>query len=309
MTKPITSVAFIGFGEVGRVFTRDLRAAGIEAISAFDIAFAERTPQLLAAHQANVRVTQRPREAVAGADLVISAVTAGSDLDAARSCAGLMAPGTLYLDVNSVAPDTKVEAARIVEDGGGRYVEAAVMAPVEPRGLSTPILLGGTHATAFLACATTWKLDAKLFSDRIGAASSVKMCRSIMIKGLEALALECTMTAHHYGVLDAVLASLSDTFPGLDWHKKAQYLVSRSLIHGRRRAEEMREVAKTIADAGLEPVMTRSTVAKQDFGADLGAAIGGPQAAAAALGPLLVALEAGVAKLSSEEGERCRAAS
>jgi hypothetical protein len=204
-----------------------------------------------------------------------------------------------------------------------------VMAPVEPRGLATPILLGGRHAGDFLARAAGWTMDAKVFSERVGAASSVKMCRSIMIKGLEALAIECTMTAHHYGVLDAVLASLGDTFPGQDWHKKAQYLVSRSLIHGRRRAEEMREVAKTIEDAGLEPVMTRSTVAKQDWGADLGQAIGGrarvdPRAqtfdlaagstaaegaAAAELGLLLPLLKEAAARLDEEEGAPCRAAS
>jgi 3-hydroxyisobutyrate dehydrogenase len=138
---------------------------------------------------------------------------------------------------------------------------------------------------------TAWPLDARAFSERVGAASSVKMCRSIMVKGIEALTVECAMAAHRYGVLPDVLGSLADMFPGMDWNEKARYLISRALVHGRRRAEEMRESMKTIADAGLDPVMTRSTAAKQDWAADLGAAPGVARAASADLDALLAALD------------------
>jgi 3-hydroxyisobutyrate dehydrogenase len=302
MSTPIATVAFIGFGEAGRIFARDLRAAGVRDIRAFDIAFADpRAPQLLAAREAGVRIAPAPRDAVAGADLVISAVTAGSDLDAARSCAGALEPAALFVDINSVAPQTKAAAQRIVDGAGGRYVEAAVMAPVQPRGLGTPMLLGGRHAAEFVRRAAGWPLDARVFSERIGAASSVKMCRSIMIKGLEALAIECAMTAHRYDVLPAVLESLADTFPGQDWNAKTRYLVSRALVHGRRRAEEMREVARTIEDAGLAPVMTRSTVAKQDWAADLGAIMGSARADSAELGALLADLDAACQRLPAQD--------
>jgi 3-hydroxyisobutyrate dehydrogenase len=288
MDKPFASVALIGFGEAGTIFTRDLRAAGIRDIRAYDIAFVDpRSPQSAAARAADVRLAAGPHAAIAGADLVISAVTAGSDLDAARSCVGGLAPASLFLDINSVAPTTKTEAARIVERAGARYVEAAVMAPVTPRGLKTPILLGGPHAGEFLRRASGWPLDAKAFSERIGAASSVKMCRSIVIKGLEALAIECAMTARHYGVLDDVIATFAETFPGQDWNARMRYFVSRALVHGRRRAEEMREVARTIEDAGQRPVMTGSTVVVQDWAADLGAIIGAARANGADFGGLL----------------------
>jgi hypothetical protein len=148
------------------------------------------------------------------------------------------------------------------------------MAPVAPKGLRTPLLLGGQHAGEFLARAAAWALSARVYSERIGAASSVKMCRSIMIKGLEALTLECVLASSRYGVLDDVLGSLGDTYPGVDWQKKARYLMSRALVHGRRRAEEMREVAKTVAEAGYDPVMTRAIVDKQDWAADLGGTLG-----------------------------------
>jgi hypothetical protein len=174
---------------------------------------------------------------------------------------------------------------------------------VHPRGLATPILLGGPHADAFLRRAAGWPLDAKAFSDRVGAASSVKMCRSIMIKGLEALAVECAVTARHYGVLDDVLATFADTFPGQDWHATMRYLIGRALLHGRRRAEEMREVAATVADAGHAPVMTRSTVAKQDWAADIGAVMGSACVNGADLAGLLAGIDGASRVLSARRDE------
>ncbi len=288
----ISAVALIGFGEVGGILARELAAAGVSDVRAFDIAFADsQSRQSKAALGAAVRVERTARAALAGADLAISAVTAGAALDAAVSCAASLGRGSFFLDLNSVAPATKVEAAAIVDRAGGRYVEAAVMAPVPPKGLKTPILLGGRHAPALLDAIATWPHAARVYSDRVGAASSVKMCRSVMIKGLEALTIECALAASRYGVLDDVLASLSDTFPGQDWNAKARYLISRALIHGRRRAEEMREVAKTVEGSGYDPVMTRAIVAKQDWAADLGDVIGKARADEGDLRALLALLE------------------
>jgi 3-hydroxyisobutyrate dehydrogenase len=290
---PITRVAFVGFGEVGRTFTRDLQALGVADIRATDIAFADpQSRQLRDARAAGVRIADSPRAALAGAELVFSAVTAGAAVDAARSFASALDRDTLVVDVNSVAPNTKVAAAAIVDGAGGRYVEAAVMAPVAPKGLRTPLLLGGRHAGELIARTPTWQLAARAYSERIGAASSVKMCRSIMIKGLEALTLECVLASSRYGVLDDVLGSLGDTYPGVDWSQKARYLMSRALVHGRRRAEEMREVAKTVAEAGYDPVMTRAIVDKQDWAADHGATLGPARADPATLAALLADLEA-----------------
>jgi 3-hydroxyisobutyrate dehydrogenase len=294
LSTPITRVAFIGFGEVGRTFTRDLQTLGVADIRAFDTAFADpQSRQLRDARAAGVRIADTARAATDGAELVISAVTAGAALDAAQAIALALDRDTLVVDVNSVAPNTKIEASRLVDRAGGRYVEAAVMAPVAPKGLRTSLLLGGRRAGELLARTASWQLNARAYSERIGAASSVKMCRSIMIKGLEALTLECVLASTHYGVLEDVLGSLGDTYPGVaDWSQKARYLMSRALIHGRRRAEEMREVAKTVAEAGYDPVMTRAIVAKQDWAADLGAALGPARSDAATLAALLAELAA-----------------
>jgi 3-hydroxyisobutyrate dehydrogenase len=91
------------------------------------------------------------------------------------------------------------------------------------------------------------------------------MCRSVMIKGIEALTTECMLAARHYGVEADVLRTLGDTVPHPDWPGLARYVISRSLIHGKRRAEEMREVARTVRDAGVEPLMSGAIVERQDW--------------------------------------------
>jgi len=262
-------VAIIGFGEVGGIFARDLLAAGVGKVAAFDVA----APALARIH-APVAKCSSATEAARGAQLVILSVTAGSVLDAARSLEGGLGHGPYVLDVNSVSPATKQAAFRTLEAAGGRYVEAAVMTNVPPRGLASPMLLGGPHATTFLADAAGLALDATVFATAVGPASSVKMCRSIMVKGIEALLSECMLTARHYGVEQDVLRSLSDTLPHPDWPGKARYMISRALLHGRRRAEEMREVAQTVADAGVAPLLSRAIAERQDWAACQGAVMG-----------------------------------
>jgi len=293
MNDTVRRIAFIGFGEAAGRFARDFPPLGLRDLAAYDIAFAAPdSRQAAAAEAAGVRVARDTRDAVAGADLVISAVTAGAALDAARAIAGALDRGAFVVDINSVAPATKTDAGALIAAAGGRYVEAAVMAAVPPYGLKVPMLLGGPHAPAFLAACAGWPLAARPFSATLGEASAVKMCRSIMIKGIEALMLECITTAGRYGVVQDVIGSLEESFPGQNWPKKATYLASRALIHGKRRAEEMREVEKTVVNAGCAAVMTPAIVAAQDRAAGIGAAIGRAQAESAELDALLRAIDA-----------------
>jgi 3-hydroxyisobutyrate dehydrogenase-like beta-hydroxyacid dehydrogenase len=272
------SVALIGLGEVGQALAADLRKAGLETICAFDVAFTRPdSPQSKAAKALGIPVAGSASEAARGRTLAISAVTAGSALDAARAAAPGLAGGTMFLDVNSVSPRTKQEAALIVEAAGGRYVEAAVMSPIHPKGIGTPILLGGPHAPALLEIGAPLGFNARTYSlERIGPASSVKMCRSIMVKGIESLVAECLLASHHYGVTDDVLASLKDMFPGQDWDRTGRYMLSRTLQHGGRRSEEMVEVAKTVADSGIEPTMSEAIVRRQAWAGELGSRMAAP---------------------------------
>lgn len=278
----LPAVCLIGFGEVGQVLAVDLAAAGVTSLSAWDLLFANSDSGPSRAGGA-VRRGRDAADALAGAELVISAVTAAECLAAAQTAATALAPGALYLDLNSVAPATRRAAAAVIEAGGGRYIEAAVMSPILPRRSAAPMLLGGPHAATFLPLARRLGFTGlQVYADTIGPASAAKMCRSVMIKGMEALLTESLVAARCYGVEAAVLDSLHDMFPGHDWQRLAQYMIARSLQHGRRRADEMREVAKTVTGAGLEPWMSAACAERQDWAGARSAA-----AAETALLPLL----------------------
>jgi 3-hydroxyisobutyrate dehydrogenase-like beta-hydroxyacid dehydrogenase len=265
----IARVCLLGFGEVGQTLVADFRAAGISAITAFDVLFGDSSSApSRAAAAADVRASKSAKEAVAGADLIVCAVTAAQDSAAAQSVAGEMKSSAYFLDVNSVSPGVKQQAASLIEAGGARYVEAAIMSPISPKRIASPMLLGGPHAAEFLTVAKRLGFaGAQVFSDQIGKASAAKMCRSVMIKGMEALLTESLLTARHYGVEGTVLDSLRNLFPGENWPVLARYMISRSLIHGRRRAEEMREVAKTVSEAGLDSHMSAASAQRQDWAA------------------------------------------
>lgn len=257
----MTAVAIMGYGEAGSIFARDLHAAGVAPIIAYDILFDPAHPHCAPPAKAAADA----KSAIANADLVISAVTAGSALAAAQSVGPAIRPGAIYLDINSVSPGTKRAAFDVIDRTGGRYVEAAVMASVPPHGIRVPMLLGGPHAHEAAATLTALGFKARHHSDTIGVASAVKMCRSVVIKGLEAILAESLVSAHHYGVAADVLASLKDTFPNEDWETLAAYMIGRAMQHGKRRAEEMREVARTLEEAGLSPALSLATAARQDW--------------------------------------------
>jgi 3-hydroxyisobutyrate dehydrogenase-like beta-hydroxyacid dehydrogenase len=269
MSEPpaIRRIALVGFGEVGTIFGTDLARQGV-AIATYDIlldAPASRAVMLDKAKLAGVTPCDTLAEALSGADLVISAVTASSSSDVARDASPALAPGQIFLDVNSVSPETKRGNARAVEASGADYVEAAVMAPVPPQRLAVPMLLGGRRATALAAALTSLGMNATVAAEEIGTASAIKMCRSIMIKGIEALTVESMLAARRFGAEDAVLASLDRTFPHMGWKAELpDYLVSRVAEHGRRRAAEMREVARTLDDVGIPPLMASATALRHD---------------------------------------------
>ncbi|HTU13408.1 MAG TPA: DUF1932 domain-containing protein [Allosphingosinicella sp.] len=255
-------LALIGFGEAGMTFASQWDAP----VRAYDIktddpATAAAKSDDYARHGATGAATLA--EALAGAELVLSVVTADQALLAARAAAGSLAPGALYCDLNSVAPGTKREAARAIEAAGGLYADVAVMAPVHPARLAVPLLVSGPHADAAIAALGAVGFSPTRVEGPVGRASTIKMLRSVMVKGMEALSAECFLAAHEAGVVDEVAASLAKSWPGVDWLAQADYNLERMLVHGRRRAAEMDEVAKTVADLTLDNAMTRACADKQ----------------------------------------------
>lgn len=267
-----TQIAFIGFGEAGQTISRGLLAEHAVRIRSYDILFddpadAGRLKRLAGA--LGVETARDHVDAVRGAELVFLAVTASSSLDAAQSCLPGLAKGQLFLDINSVSPQRKIETAALVAPTGAAYVDVAVMAPVAPYLHKVPCLVGGPGAAELLPRAQALGMKMDLVSDEVGQASAIKMFRSIMIKGLEALMLESMLAASEYRVEHRVLASLKETYPSLDWEKLSGYFIERAVSHGQRRAAEMREVAETLRGIGIEPIMAAATAARQQWVADL----------------------------------------
>ena len=265
------TIGLVGCGEVGRILAEDLRERGVGNVVAYDIKQGGPDEAPLRAHatQHGVRLAASHAELSGQSDLVISAVTASQAVPVAEACAASLRSGAWFLDFNSASPGAKIRAGGIVAAAGGRYVEGAVMTSIPPYRIRVPLLLGGPHAAALAPLLNALGFESKAGPAKLGVASATKMCRSVMIKGLEAMVIESFTAARAWGVEDAVLASLAETFPGIDWEKQGAYFFQRVIQHGRRRAEEMREAAQTVREAGLEPWSAAGTAERQAWVADL----------------------------------------
>ena len=264
MTRNTPRLCFIGFGEAGQAFASGLPTAGVTTMAAWDILFPQAQGGKLraAGDELGVRLGASAADAIRGADIVIAAVTAASSLEAAEQAKPHLRAEQLYLDINSVSPGRKRATARHL-DGSARYVDVAVMAPVHPARHQTPVLLAGPHAEATLSIMQELGMKASIAGPEIGQAAAIKMVRSVMIKGMEALTQECFLAATRAGVQPQIVASLSKSFPGLDWPKIIAYNLERMANHGTRRAAEMEEVADTLRELGIDPHMASATVQRQ----------------------------------------------
>ncbi len=252
-------LGLIGYGEVGRIFAAGL-GAHFASVRVWDIDLRNPAPQ--------VQACASMQELAQSCDLVISAVTAANTLAVAQEAAPHLRPGAVLLDLNSASPGTKQLASNVVEAAGAHYVEAGVMTSVPPHGIKVPMLLGGPQAQALSLRCNAMGMDTSAVAPTIGTASAIKMCRSVMIKGLEALVIESYTTARAYGVEAHVLPTLAETFPSIDWEKTGGYFFSRVAQHGKRRAEEMRECAHTVHEAGFAPTMAQAIAEKHQWVAD-----------------------------------------
>ncbi|QIK77790.1 NAD(P)-dependent oxidoreductase [Sphingomonas piscis] len=251
-------MCWIGFGEAATTFARGLAHPG----RAFDLR--DDNPMVAAMEAAGVRRCSSHAEAASGAALVLSLVTADQALAAAQSVAQASLGGALYFDMNSVAPDTKRAAARTIQAAGGRYVDVAVMAPVQPKARGVPLLVAGPHAAeGASALAKIGFSSVDIAGESVGDASAVKMIRSVVVKGMEALSAECALAADAAGVLDQVVASLDASWQAQNWAGRFDYNLDRMMVHGTRRAAEMDEVVKTLDALGSGSVMSRATAERQ----------------------------------------------
>lgn len=267
MGEKCNFLAIIGFGEAGQAFAEGCGPALTACARVFDL-----KTDLVDARDAKraeyaayglTGCDSLPR-ALQDATLIFSLVTADEAEAVARDAAALIAPGTIFCDMNSIAPDTKRANAALIDAAGGHYVDVAVMSPVRPSLNHTPLLLSGLKAAKALEMLNALGFkNLRLVEGEVGRASAIKMIRSVMVKGLEALTTECVLAAHRAGVYDEVIASLNANWPGADWGEKANYNLDRMMIHGLRRAAEMEEVVKTIEALGTGAAVTKAGVERQ----------------------------------------------
>lgn len=258
-------IGLIGFGEAGSTFA--LAGDWAAAAHIFDVKTddaATRDAMLVRYVEAGVSAADNLADALNGVSLILSLVTADQALVVAQEVAALIAPGTIFCDLNSVAPQTKQAAAQAIEAAGGHYVDVAVMAPVDPARLNVPLLISGACADdAEARLKVLGFAKTRVVGADVGRASSIKMIRSVMVKGIEALTAECVLAASQANVLDEVLASLDASEKAKPWDARADYNLDRMLVHGLRRAAEMEEVVKTLEGLGTGAAMTRGTVGRQ----------------------------------------------
>jgi 3-hydroxyisobutyrate dehydrogenase-like beta-hydroxyacid dehydrogenase len=270
----VERLGFVGFGEAAFHLAKGLREAGVKRTIAFDIhmhtlGLGEKIQAR--AQETGTALVEFSAALAASADVIISAVTADQAMDAAQQTAPYLTARHTYADLNSVSPRTKQRVGEIIARSGGRFVEIAVMGPIPPHLHKAPMLIGGAAAPEFQETFAPYGMRMDVVStDQIGRAAAVKMFRSVIYKGLEALIFESVMGASRYGAEERVFASLAESFPGIDWKKLADYMIGRVVVHGERRAREMEEVARTLEELGIEPIMAAATARRMDWAADLG---------------------------------------
>lgn len=271
----LPALSFIGFGEAGQSIVGGLREVQPDLrIHLYDIRFEGAAAKNMheAATALGAECHSSAATAVLEADIVLSTVVPEAVVEAAEAAAAQMRPGQVYIDLNSAAPRTKQRVAEILAPSGCTVLDGAILSPVPPHRHRVPILLCGPAAETTTARLNALGFNVEFGGTALGAASATKMLRSIMIKGVEALFLECVAAASRFGATERVLESLQPSLPGLDWPERARYLTSRTALHGRRRAAEMTEVATMLRDIGIEPMMAEAAARRIAWGAEQGLA-------------------------------------
>ena len=255
-------IGFIGYGEAADYICQGLMGEGVTGITAFDV-WAREAPD-------GINMAESLGALMEAADVVFAAVTSAVALGVANEAAPHLTDRHIYVDINSVSPETKIRIGEVISATGARFVEAAVMAGVPGYGHKVPMLLAGGAAPDLIALMAPLGMVMEDFGPQLGRAAAAKMFRSVMVKGMEALFQECVLGAGRYGVAERVLESIGDGYPGIDWNKLASHLIGRTALHGERRAHEMEEVAETLKAMGIEPMMSEAAAKRIAWAAGFG---------------------------------------
>ncbi|WP_253825709.1 DUF1932 domain-containing protein [Vibrio sp. RE86] len=254
----ISRIAFIGFGEAAKTFISSWDNKAPEIINAFDLktnSVFTREKKLLEYIEHGVQGTFKAEEAIDGAQVIFSLVTADQAEPALQALIPSLSEKQIILDCNSCSPKTKQRLAQQVKAQGAEYIDVAIMAPVLAAKPRIPLNISGERADKVSDYLSQVGFDVEVISEQVGDASSIKMLRSVMVKGLEALTTECLLAARKSGVEEHVLKSLSSTYPGLALDDLSRYHMERMLNHGERRHAELKEVAATLGELEMNHSM------------------------------------------------------
>jgi len=243
-------IGFIGFGEVGRTFAREMKTRGAE-VYYYDVI----------GKQPEVEVPFLPlQELISTCGILLSTVPTHVAVDAAKEASAFLSSGKIYADMNSTSASVKKKVAQIIESSGALFVEGAILSLVGETGPKAAILVAGPGAEAFSRLMNQYGLvNLKYFSPRIGEASLVKMIRSIFSKGVECLLLEMMIAGRRAGVEEYIWKDIVEFMTKNPFRTVAENWIKSHPRACERRYHEMLQVLETLEDLRVEPVMTRGT--------------------------------------------------
>lgn len=271
MSKNHKTIGFVGYGELGQCVTGGLSKAGAD-VGVFDLLV--ETPQEAKrlqgiADQAGVILAKTREELSARTDIFISAVTCSDAVTAASQMAPYLNENQIYVDLNSTSPAVKQQVRDVIEGAGAQFVEIGVLGGIATKGYDVALLLCGKEAQTVADVLSSYGMDTECIDAETGAAAAVKMFRSIVVKGIEALMLECVLAAEQYGATKQVLDTIEDNYPGVGVDM-ANFFTTRTAVHAERRSHEMEEVAETLKAMGLDPIMSDASARRLGEVAKLG---------------------------------------
>ncbi len=263
-------IALLGFGEAGSAIARGLCGEGgwrgtarpgdnaPRRVIAIDTALDRDARGTALGHEArrlDIAIEGSYGEALREADLVICAVQGEHALEAATAAAPLLKKGAHYLDLCTITGKMSDEDRAPIEAAGARYIDIAVMGGFFKQGIKAPMLVAGEDVEPVVAWMNDNGFVATVLGRKPGSASSVKMIRSVLIKGVEALGVEAYVTAQRQGILDEVMGCMGDV-DDIGFANFVAMLVQTHIVHAHRRWEEMGLVGQTLRETGVEPLMT-----------------------------------------------------
>lgn len=266
------TLGFIGFGEAAFGIAKGLKEDGLEKICFFD-KFYNQKPMgdliIKRSEEVDVFLLKSTEDLAKHTKIIFSSVIAKVAIDVAKSISPYLTKDHIYIDSNAASPVVKKEIARIIEEKGSKFVDAALMGPIPTFLHRVPILASGSGAADLKKLMSPYGMKITYLGNEPGQASAIKMFRSIFMKGFVTLLLETLVAADKYNADDIVLDSIAETMDKNEFKETARLLVTRGVIHAERRAFEMNEVIRTLEDIGVSSIMSDATQKKLQWCSEL----------------------------------------